>query len=44
MLEQFIKRETDVFSDLTEQNRGDVSTLMEWNRCAATCRIAELFV
>ena len=44
MLEQLIKREADVFGDLTEQNWGDVSTLMEWNRCAAACCIAELFV
>lgn len=44
MLEQLIKRETDVFGDLTEQDWGDISTPMEWNRCAAACRIAELFV
>jgi len=32
MLEQLIKREPDVFGDLTEQNWGDVSTLMKRNR------------
>jgi len=44
MLEQLIKCKADVFGDLTEQDWGDVSALMEWNRCAATCCIAELFV
>jgi len=44
MLEQLIKREPDVFGDLTEQDWGDVSTLMKWNRCATACGIAELFV
>jgi hypothetical protein len=29
---------------LTEQNWGDVSTLMEWNRCAVACCIAKLLV
>jgi hypothetical protein len=42
VLEQFIKRDADVFADLTEQDRGDISTLMKRNRCAATCGIAEL--
>jgi len=44
MLEQLIKRDADVFGNLTKQDWGDVSALMEWNRCAAACRIAELFV
>jgi hypothetical protein len=44
MLEQLIKCETDVFGDLTEQDWRDVSTLMEWHRCAPSGRIAELFV
>ena len=44
VLEQFINRDANVFGDLTEQDWGDISTLMKWNRCAATCCIAELFV
>ena len=44
MLEKLIKCETDVFSNLTEQDWGDVSALMERNRCAAACSIAKLFV
>jgi hypothetical protein len=44
VLEQLIKCEADVFGDLTEQDWGDVSTLMKRNRCAAACGIAELFV
>lgn len=44
MLEEIIKREPDVFGDLTEQDRGNVSTLMKRNRCASTRGIAELFV
>ena len=44
MLEELIKREPDVFGDLTEQDWGDISTLMKWNRCAAACGIAELLV
>ena len=44
VLEKLIKREANVFGDLTEQDWGDVSTLMKRNRCAAACGIAELFV
>ncbi|CDQ10902.1 hypothetical protein AFERRI_430004 [Acidithiobacillus ferrivorans] len=44
VLEQLIKREADLFGDLTEQDWGDASTLMKRNRCAAACGIAELFV
>ena len=44
MLEQLIKREANVFCDLTKQNWGDVSTMMKRNSCAAACGIAELFV
>jgi len=44
VLDQLIKRETDVFGDLTEQDWGDVSALMKRNCCAAACGIAELFV
>ncbi len=44
MLEQLIKREPDIFGDLAEQDRRDVSTLMKWDGCATTCGIAELFV
>ncbi|MFZ3037399.1 MAG: hypothetical protein WA112_09040 [Rugosibacter sp.] len=44
MLEQLIKREADVFGDLTKQDWGDVSTLMKRHRCAATGGITELFV
>ena len=44
MLEELIKREADVFSDLTEQDWGDVPTLMKRNRCATAFGIAELFV
>jgi hypothetical protein len=44
VLEQFIKRDVNVFGDLTEQDWGDISALMNGNRCAATCAIAELFV
>ncbi|MDO9400157.1 MAG: hypothetical protein Q7T46_01635 [Polaromonas sp.] len=44
VLEQLIKRDPDVFGDVTEQDWGDVSTLMKWNRCAAACGITELFV
>ena len=41
VLEQLIKREPDVFGDLTEQDWGDVSTLMKRNRCASACGIPE---
>lgn len=44
MLEKFIKRDADVFGNLTEQDRGDISTLMERHRCTAASGIAELFV
>ena len=44
MFEELIKRKPDVFGDLTEQDWRDVSALMEWNRRAAACGIAELFV
>jgi len=44
VLEKLIKREPDVFGDLTEQDWGDVSTLMKRNRCAMAPGIAELFV
>lgn len=44
MLEQFIKRNADVFGDLTEQDWGDVSALMKRNRRTAACRIAKLFM
>lgn len=44
MLEKLIKCEANVFGNLTEQYRGDVTAPVEWNRCAAPCRIAELLV
>ena len=44
VLEQFIKREADIFGNLTEQDGRDVSTLMKRHRCAAAGGIAELFV
>jgi hypothetical protein len=44
VLEQFIKREADIFGNLTEQDRGDVSTLMKRHRCTATSGITELLV
>jgi len=44
VLEQLIKRKPNVFGDLTEQDWGDISTLMKRNRCAAACGIAKLFV
>ena len=44
LLEEFIKCEANVFGYLTEQDWRDVSALMKWNRCAATCRITKLFV
>jgi len=44
VLEQLIKRDTDVFGNLTKQDWGDVPTLMKRNRCAAACGIAKLFV
>lgn len=44
MLEELIKREADVFGDLTEQDWGNVSTLMKRHRCAATGGIAELLM
>jgi hypothetical protein len=44
VLEKLIKCEANVFSNLTEQDRGNVSNFMKWNRCAAARRIAELFV
>ena len=44
MLKKFIKCKTDVFGYLTEQDWRDVSALMEWNRCAAACRITKLFM
>ncbi len=44
MLEQFIKREPDVFSYLAKQDWGDVAPLMKRNCGAAARGIAELFV
>lgn len=44
MLEKLIECETDVFGNLTEQDGGDISALMKWNRCAAACCITELLV
>ncbi len=44
MLEQLIEREADIFGYLTEQDWGDIPTLMKWNRCATACGITELFV
>lgn len=44
MLEELIKREADVFGDLTEQDWGNVSTLVKRHGCAATGAIAELFM
>jgi len=44
VLEKLIKCETDVFSNLTEQDWRDVSALMERNRCAAASSVAKLFV
>lgn len=44
VLEKLIKREADVFGYLTQQDRGDIPALVKWNRRAAACRIAELFM
>ncbi len=44
MLEELIKREADVFGDLTEQDWGNVPTLVKRHGCAATDDIPELFV
>ena len=44
VLEQFIKRNADVFGDLAEQDCGDVSALMKRNRRKAACRIAKLLM
>jgi len=44
VLEQLIKRNTDVFGNLTKQDWRDVPTLMKGYRCTATCGIAKLFV
>ena len=44
MLEQFIKREANVFGDLPQQDRCDVSPLMKWHRGAAASSIAKLLV
>jgi len=44
MLEKLVEGEADVFGNLTEQDWGEVSTLMERNRCASACGIAEWFV
>ena len=44
VLEQLIKRNTDVFGNLTKQDWRDVPPLMKGDRCTATCGIAKLFV
>jgi hypothetical protein len=44
VLEQVIKRNTDVFGNLTKQDWRDVPTLMKGDRCTAACGIAKLFV
>jgi hypothetical protein len=44
MLEQLIKHHAYVFSDLTEQDWGNIPALMKGNRCAAACVISELLV
>ena len=42
--EQLIKRNIDVFGNLTKQDWRDVPPLMKGDRCTATCGIAKLFV
>jgi hypothetical protein len=44
VLDQFIRRDSDVLGDLTEQDRGNIATLMKWNRRTATSGIAKLLV
>lgn len=44
VLEQLIKRKTDVSGNLTKQDWRDVPPLMKGDRCTATCGIAKLFV
>lgn len=44
VLEQLIKRDADVFGDLTKQDWGNVSTLMKRYRGAAAGGITKLFV
>jgi len=44
VFEQLIKREVNVFGDLTEQDRRDVSRLMKRYGGAATGSIAKLFM
>ena len=44
VFEKFIKCETDVFGNLTEQDWRDVSALMERSRCTAVCGIAKLLM
>jgi len=43
-LKEFIYRESDVFGDLSEQDRGYVPTAMEGYRRAASIGVAELFM
>jgi hypothetical protein len=44
MRQEFLYRQTDVFGDLAEQNRGDIADAMKGDGCAAAIRMAVLSV
>lgn len=44
MFKKFIKREANVFSDLAQQDWGNIPALVKRNSCATTRTIAELFM
>ena len=44
MLDEFFRCEPNVFDDLPQQQRRNVTTTMKWNRCAASIGVAILFM
>ena len=43
-LQEFFDGQTDIFGNLPEENGGDISPGMEWNRRAPTIGVAKLLV
>jgi hypothetical protein len=44
IFQEFFNGQTDIFVNLSEENGGDISPRMEWNRGAPTIGVAKLLV
>jgi hypothetical protein len=44
IFQEFFDGKTDIFGNLSEENGGDISPRMEWNRGAPTIGVAKLLV